>query len=181
MRTFIGACVLILAIGTYIALFDPPVSAPDSLLSVPFPEHADGHALGGAETGSHSSEVGADRAPLSRSSGVVREDPASEDSFVAVAPQWQSDTVKTFVKDHPNNPLKFMPATATQDQIAYLEQETEAILSAWQRERDRLLIRHGDNILAFCSDPDVIANDKDRVTRLRNLVLSLWPDCGLEN
>jgi len=90
-------------------------------------------------------------------------------------PSFQSEAVKTFTKEHPNSPLRFVPADANVLQLHYLEQQAEIILKDWQERRDALWSQHRENLLAFTVDPSVIQNDKDRQAALKSLVNSLWP------
>ena len=90
---------------------------------------------------------------------------------------FQNPVVAGWVKDHPNGPYRFIPDDASADSLTAFETEAQVILGDWERERDRLLTLHGGDPLSFSSDPAVSQNDRDRQARLKNLVISLWPDC----
>jgi hypothetical protein len=98
-----------------------------------------------------------------------------EPSPVDISPEFQTDAVKAFVKQHPNSPLRFVPKDANALQLSYLETEAEVILKDWQERRDALWSQHRENLLSFTVDPSVIQNDKDRQAALKGLVNSLWP------
>jgi hypothetical protein len=105
------------------------------------------------------------------------EGPSEHSNGCLRAPQeaFHSEIVKAFIRQHPNSPLRFVPKDASQDQLRYLEQQTEEIVEGWQKRRDELLSQFGDDLLSFCQDQRVLDNDRERQEKLSNLVRSLWP------
>lgn len=89
-----------------------------------------------------------------------------------------SPIVQQFQNDHPNSPLRFVPADASTQELSYLEQQLETILDDWKAERDRLFEANDGNLLSFCADQRTLANDKNRQSKMKDLVKSLWPESG---
>lgn len=146
---------------------------------------------------SHSS--GISRNEVATSEVLSPEEPPAESASLAPdeatePATFTSDPVKAFVKQNPNTPLRFVPKDATAMQMAYLQSEVEIVLQDWQKRRTVLFEQANNDLLAlipgFNDDgslaqptplqQSVIDNDQDRQSRLKNLMLSLWPDCGLK-
>ena len=138
----------------------------------------------GAPTPSQSTRhpaVPPDRVDMAGAPTVAEEEaPAVGDSPETKLPLkvFHEEKILAWHEAHPNGPHLWIPSRARDEDLAFYEKEAIEILGDWERQRDALLARHGDNLLAFSADPDVLQNDKDRQRRLKDLVLSIWPDCG---
>ncbi len=89
---------------------------------------------------------------------------------------FKTEVVKRYVKELPNSACRFIPLAARAQDLEFFESEAETILTDWQTVRDRLMAKHGDNLITFCADPETLQNDKDRNLKLKQLVTSVWPE-----
>jgi hypothetical protein len=116
-------------------------------------------------------------------SAVEPEDPSLEGPEVTSrensTPQQQllfrNPIIAEWIHLHPNGPHKLIPKDARPDEIEAYEQEAALILEYHERIKQALLDKHKDNLIAFCEDPDVLQNDRDRQMKLMQLVKSIWP------
>lgn len=170
---FSGTVVL----GAYALATNPPDRASsNSLLSVSSP---DGPA---PESGSDlarsvSSKPAAHPGPLRDPQDNDEASPALEKHKAEPEspPAFSSPVVQAFATNHPNSPLKKIPADATKEELAYLEAQAAIIIEDWTKERDILFEANDNDLFLFTSDPRTIANDKLRQSKLKNLMDSLWP------